>query len=118
MILVHGQIPLYARPNHGWPAYSLVGSVAKPIPPSPFLPGFVSPGGGGWAHHKLYVVDKRKQLENRDRQEVDDLVVLFLVWLLVENGMAWLASDVIKKHVGEADEDILPLMWMWLEVVV
>ena len=117
-LLIYPQYPRYTRPARSWPDRTILGGVSKPVPPGPFLPGFLTGGGGGFGEHTSFHVERGGELHKfLDRQEQDDLIVLFLVWLLIENGMSYIATDVIARRFGEFDdEDMLPFMLIWLEV--
>jgi len=114
-ILIYAQLPRGAMPRDSWVRRQVVGVEANPIPPHPLPPG---KGGGGGGHHGSehnYIVDRRRMDTIESVRDTDDLITILLAWLLVTNGMPWLAQDLTEKQAAVLDDDeLLPVLQMWL----
>ena len=120
MTLVYGQIPRYSRPDRSWPKYSILGSIASPVPPGPIL-GFTALGAGGGGHgtHSTTFLVNRNQAINDALHEFEtsDLLSVLYAWLFVTSGMPWMASIPEKKQTSLIEDDLIPLLSMFLEVM-
>lgn len=113
-ILIYAQFPRGTMPRRSLAAYQVVGVTANPIPPSPLPPGKGGGGGGHYGSEHNYIIDRRRHAVAAERAEVEDLSAVLLMWLLITNGMPWMAPKLTVKQAAAWDAEVLPFLMCWL----